>query len=135
MYLKTALNLAIPLAIEDRIEMAAAYGGEGPEAEEAIAMCKSLSSLKGVRVASFTTEQRELARLALCYAEQYLDGYIDATKGAYPKETQQARRKRMRIREVRFHHFGPTYIESMSKDGVLVDSLDYVRDLFKKDSS
>jgi hypothetical protein len=131
MHLKTALRIAIPFAVEDREAMVAAYGGEGPEADESRALGKSFRDLIGLRPAAFTEEQKETARLALCYAEQHLDGYIAALNGFDKKEVAMARKQRQQICRVRREHFGKTWIEDACKGAVAVDVMEYANRITK----
>lgn len=126
MHLVTALRFAIPLAMHDRRDLAQAYGRTGPEAAAIAQSCSDLLALLGIRTAQFTDAQRETARLALLWAEQYLDGYIDAPDDSSKHELKVARRQRMQIRKVRFEHFGPTALEVMLQKTVAVDALSLV---------
>lgn len=121
MYPGTALKLFIPFAIHVRQSMAEAHGHEGPDAEAANRAVSDLQKLKGVRPAAFTAKQRETARMALLWGEQYLDGWLDAVKDSYKAEHDLARKQRHQIRAVRFKHFGMTRGEVETKDAVLVD--------------
>lgn len=126
MYLGTALKIALPLAMKDRLDLSAAYANEGEEADAARDAYSKLRALIGVRPAMFNKEQRETARLALIWSEQYLDGYIDALKNSCTGELEVARRQRKQIRKVRFNHFGKTRLEAMCESTVLVDPHHYM---------
>lgn len=106
--------------------MARAYGGTGPDAQAARKACRELRAIAGVKPARFKSNQRETARLALLWGEQYLDGYIDAIGESDPCELQLARRQRQQIRQVRFEHFGKTALEVMGERAVRVDALEYL---------
>ncbi len=125
MHLKTALGIAIPYAMQDRDAMAEAYGRQGKEAEAAAAARKDLRALVGVSPSTFTAGQRETARMALLWAEQHLDGYIDAIKDSEPREKKTAVRQRHQLRRVRFQHFGRTLGEELCKRAVAVDAMEY----------
>lgn len=127
MYLGPALRLAIPLAIKDRIDMVQAFGGVGPDAQAARSACRDLRAVVGVSPARFTPSQRETARLALLWGEQYLEGYIDAIGASNPSELKLARKQRQQIRKVRLEHFGKTAMEAMSERAVKVDAMEYLR--------
>lgn len=126
MYLGTALKIAIPLAIHDREAMAEAYGFEGQEADAAIQACRDMKMLRGVKPANFTANQRELARLALLWGEQYLQGFMEAVIDSDPAEFNLARKRHQQIRGVRFSHFGKTSIEAAMQNCSLVDVTDEV---------
>lgn len=132
MYLATALKIAIPYAILDREDMARVYGYEGPEAAEADKACSDLKALQGIPPAKFTAEQRECARLALVWGEQYLVGYIDALGDSDKAELELSRKQRRQIRKVRFHHYGKTQGEILTESSELVDireAIDVVRSM------
>ncbi|WP_155293141.1 hypothetical protein [Comamonas testosteroni] len=115
MYLGPALKIAIPFAILDREDMARVYGDTGPAAEEANKACADLRRLKGIKASKYTASQKETARLALCWAEQYLFGYIDALNAKVDKDEVRAMTKQMEhVRAVRLHHFGFTANEASS---------------------
>lgn len=113
--------------MHDRRDLAQAYGRMGPEAEAATQACSDLLALVGIKPAKFSDFQRETARLALLWAEQYLDGYIDAIGESSRHELKVARRQRMQIREVRFKHFGSTALEVMFQQAVLVHAMSLVQ--------
>ena len=127
MHLATTLRFAIPFAMHDRRDLAQAYGRMGPEAEAATQACSELLALVGIKPAKFSDSQRETARLALLWAEQYLDGYIDALGESSRQELKVARRQRMQIRKVRFEHFGSTALEVMFQQAVPVDAMSLVQ--------
>ena len=120
MYLGTALKLAIPFAISDRQAMAEAYGYMGQEAEAAKKACADMLALLKVKPANFTTDQREAARMALLWGEQYLTGFMLAMMGSDEAEFALASKQRKQIRIVRFEHFGQTAIEVAMKDCIEV---------------
>lgn len=126
MHLRSALRIAIPFAIMDRRDLAQAYGNEGPEAEAARKACADLNAIVGLKPAKFAPGQRETARLALLWGEQYLDGYIDAIGISEKRELKASIRQRQQIRSVRFEHFGKTGLEVMCENAVLVDVQDYL---------
>lgn len=111
MYLGSALKIAIPFAHLDRLDLARSYGYEGPVAEEAERACAELKALEGVKVSAFTAAQRETARLALCWAEQYLYGYIDALTES-DAEAKSMKKLMAQLRKVRLEHFGYTENET-----------------------
>lgn len=112
MYLGTALKLAIPFAILDREDLSRVYDHEGSAAEEADKACEDLRALLGVKTQAFTAAQRQTARLALWWAEQYLYGYLDALdKSSYADEIRVSKKQMLQIRKVRLQHFGHTDIE------------------------
>ena len=127
MHLATALRFAIPFAMHDRRDLAQAYGQMGPDAEAATQACSDLLALVGIKPAKFSDSQRETARLALLWAEQYLDGYIDALGESSRHELKIARRQRMQIRKARFDHFGATALEVMSQRAKAVDVMTLLR--------
>lgn len=121
MYLGPALKIAIPFAILDREDMARVYGDTGPAAEEAKKACADLRSLAGIKATKFTASQKETARLALCWADQYLFGYIDALNAKVDKDEVRAMTKQMEhIRAVRLHHFGFTANEASARRAIAV---------------
>ena len=101
--------------------MARVYGYEGPEAAEAEKACADLTALQGIPPAKFTAEQRESARLALVWGEQYLVGYIDALGESDKAELELSRKQRRQIRKVRFDHYGKTQGEVLTESAELVD--------------
>lgn len=111
MYLGTALNLAIPYALLDREDLIRVYDGEGPVASEAEKHCADLKVLASVKTSKFTPAQRETARLALCWAEQYFIGYADAQDESDKAEAKWSLKCREQIRKVRLKHFGFTETE------------------------
>lgn len=116
MYLGTALKIAIPFAILDREDLARANDYEGSAAEEAEKACADLRALVGVKPKAFTDAQKETARLALCWADQYLYGYLDALgKGSDADEIRVCTKQRLQIRKVRLQHFGYTENEEFAK--------------------
>ena len=122
MYLGTALKIAIPFAILDREDFARVYDNEGSAAEEAEKSCADLRGLVGVKTQTFTAAQNESARLALCWAEQYLYGYLDALdKGSDVDEIRQSNKQMLQIRKVRLEHFGYTDQEKFSKQATEVE--------------
>lgn len=124
MYLGTALKIAIPLAIQDREAMAEAHGFEGQDADAAMQACRDMKKLHGVKPATFTADQRELARMTLLWGEQYLQGFMEAVIDSDPAEFNLARKRRQQIRGVRFLHFGKTSIEAAMQNCSLVDVTD-----------
>ncbi|MGB6104903.1 hypothetical protein [Diaphorobacter nitroreducens] len=126
MHLRSALRLAIPFAIRDRLDLAQAYGNEGAEAEEARKACAGLKGLVGLKPSKFEPSQLEIARLALLWGEQYLDGYIDAIGTTDKQELKISIRQRHQIRSARFKHFGKTGLEVMCENAVLVDAQAYM---------
>lgn len=121
MYLGPALKIAIPFAILDREDMARVHGDEGPTADEANKACADLRIIAGLNAPAFTPSQRETARLALCWAEQYLYEYIDALNPEADGAEVRAMTKQMtQIRAVRLHHFGLTDIESSARRAIAV---------------
>lgn len=114
MYLGTALKMAIPFAILDREDMARVHGYEGPAAKEASQACADLRALAGIKTANFSAAQKETARLALCWAEQYLYGYVDAQAHVNNSEAKKSHKQMNQIRKVRVDHFGLTANEASS---------------------
>ena len=109
MYLGPALKIAIPFAILDREDLARANDETGPAAQDAEKACDAIRKLNGVKVHTFSEAQRETARLVLCWAEQYLYGYIDALgKGSEKEEIRLSKKQMSQIRAVRLEHFGYT---------------------------
>lgn len=131
MYLKPALKLAIPFAIEDRRAMEHAYGNQGPEADEARNARRDLQELQSHLASNLDAQQRETARLALVWAEQYLHGLMDAVKHADKREYATARKQMRRLRSVRMEHFGKTMIETMCEHAQLVDVYEAVNRIRK----
>lgn len=127
MYLGAALKLAVPWAVLDREDMARAYGYEGPEAAEAKKSCVDLKAMQGLKPGKFNAEQREIARLALLWAEQYLFGYMNAIKDFDKTEFAVSRKHWRRIRQVRMEHFGKTKGEAMCQCAELVDVFDLLQ--------
>lgn len=85
-------------------------------AQEAEAAREALRCLTGIKASAFDVKQRETARLALCWGEQYLEGYLDAVGDSCPFEASLAAKQKRQIRQVRLEHFGLTENEaSISK--------------------
>lgn len=112
MYLGSALKLAIPLAILDRVDFARVHGFAGADAAEAEKACDDMRAIAKLKVSQFSAAQRETARLALCWAEQYLYGYVDAQAQADKTEADLSRKQMKQIRKVRLDHFGATENEA-----------------------
>lgn len=108
MYLKSALALAIPYAILDREDMERAFDYEGEDAKAASEAVIYLQGLRGLSPANFTSEQREQARMALLWGEQYLSGLIDALGESDKAELVLALKHRRQIRSVRIRDYGNT---------------------------
>lgn len=104
-----------------------AYGSDGPEAAEARRACDELKALLGVRPAKFTVSQRETARLALLWAEQYLDGYMNAIRDFDKAEFSSTLKQYRQIRAVRKLHFGKTLGEALCERAELVDAMALVQ--------
>lgn len=121
MYLKSALNLAIPLAILDREDMEQACGYEGPEAQAAAQAVIDLRKLGRVSPANFTRAERELARMCLLWGEQYLEGYIESHQGRDVAATNKAIKEKAQIRAVRLEHFGTTTGEQWCANATAVE--------------
>lgn len=66
----------------------------------------------GQQATHFTVKQKETARLALCWAEQYLYGYLDALGSNGKTERAVTTRQMNQIRKVRLEHFGQTSKEA-----------------------
>jgi hypothetical protein len=121
MYLAPALKIAIPFAILDREDLSRVHDDEGPEAEEAEKACEDMRKLRGIKVQAFNDAQRMTAGLALCWAEQYLYGYIDALgKGSDKEEIRVAKKQMAQIRAVRLEHFGYTEREKSDMASVAI---------------
>nr|WP_158387883.1 hypothetical protein [Comamonas testosteroni] len=108
MYLGSALKLAIPFAILDREDYARVYEFRGPQAREAEVACNDMRAIAGIKPSRLSAEQRETARLALCWAEQYLFGYLDALAGSNKAEARMSTNQLNLIRKARLEHFGAT---------------------------
>lgn len=121
MYLGAALKRALPYAILDREDFVRTRTEDGAELEEARKACDDLKALAGVKVHKFTETQRETARLALCWAEQYLEGYIDALGSSDKQELEVSSKELRQIRAVRLEHFGLTANEAEIKTCTLVE--------------
>lgn len=132
MYLGAAIKLAIPFAILDRQEMQKAYGGLGAQAQEAQQACRDLRALQGLRPSRYTPSQRETARMALLWGEQYLYGFMHAVKGFDRAEFARSLKQYRQIRAVRMQFFGKTHGEVLSENAVLVDVTDLARHLRKQ---
>lgn len=132
MYLGAALRLAIPFAILDRQDMHKAYGGLGPHAALAKKSCSELRALRGLRPSTFSANQRETARMALLWGEQYLQGYMDAVRGFDRAEFNQAQKQYRQIRAARLKHFGKTLGEVASEGATLVDVTELAQRLNKQ---
>lgn len=111
MYLRSALKLAIPLAIRDRKDIADAYGHEGAEADAAYTACMELRALRGVAPSLFTPKQRETARMALLWGEQHLQDIMNATADIDKAEFTLAEKQYQQIRRLRVEKFGRTELE------------------------
>jgi hypothetical protein len=96
------LSRALTPAILDRESYAQAYGSKGPEAEEALALKRGIEALRGKKLKALTDAQRETARLALLYAEQWEASLAEANEGlpdaAEPlKDAETFRKMRLRL--------------------------------------
>jgi hypothetical protein len=115
----TILGRAIDPAILDRESFSGAYGGEGPESEEALGLAEKIRSLRGKRFASLTAEEAEIARLTLIYAEQWERSLSDSQ--AQIKEKKAAAKLASMYREMRMRRWGRTVLEQVVAEAQVVE--------------
>ncbi|KWT98247.1 MULTISPECIES: hypothetical protein [unclassified Variovorax] len=113
------LTRALAPAVLDRESYAQAYGGKGPEAEAATALKFAFEALRGKSLKSLTSEERETARLALIYAEQWEASLAEANEGL--PDAQEPLREAAAFRKMRLRLWGRTAMEAALADGKHVD--------------
>lgn len=131
MYLKSALNIAIPYACRDRESLSLAYDHKGPHSEDALKMAKEMLALKGLTPAKFTQEQMQAARNALVYAEQFCESYRDAVGEVDKVEYELLSKQLLQIRTTRRRIFGSTIEEDFYKRATVITASNPT-ELFKK---
>lgn len=116
----TLLQQAIGSAVQDRLSLAEAYGNVGEDAEEALAEAKAIKALRGLRLRALSETQRETARLAFVFAEQWETGLADAQAGA--QERRASIEAARRFRTFRLQTWGQTEMEHQISQSILVDA-------------
>jgi len=120
------LARAIPSALKDRADLVRAYAGvDGDVVESIKAQSAQIRAIKGKRLRDLTEPEREAARLAFVYAEQYERGLDDA------QPERRARENARRYREVRLRLWGKTEFEHRIDDTTHVVSIWKLKDLFE----
>lgn len=121
----TLLQRAIEPAINDRLALADAYCGIGPDADSAKQEAKAFAGLRGRRIRDFSPEERGAAFMAFVYAEQYEASLADASvaKGVRREAMLAAKR----FRDARIALWGKTKQEVFLESAILVDSMEYMK--------
>lgn len=123
----TIIQRAIGSAILDRLSFIEACGEQSPEGISALALIEQLKSLINVKRREFTSDQSDIARQALIFAEQEESGfYASDPKSQYGaaalKQVQQYRELRLRL-------WGKTQFEHMMETAPSIPLFDLKRHL------
>jgi hypothetical protein len=131
----TLLQRAIWPAVQDRRSLADAYNREGPDAAEALADAKRVQALSGKPFRKLSDEERETARLAFLYAEQWETSLADAQGRDNPKEREACELSARLFREFRLKEWGKTVLEDALETAPSVDILDLIHQKSRPRSS